>query len=76
MLLILFHGQVSSDRGFDLSCDDFNQNIRSLKLFSQESGSLDLLKRITLTFCDGSEKTVATQVTPRTLRASVSSLVQ
>ena len=76
MLLILCHGQVSSDRGFDLSCDDFNQNIRSMKLFSQESGSMDLLKRITLTFCDGSEKTVATQVTPRTGPVTVSSLIQ
>ena len=47
-----------------------------MKLFSQESGSLDLLKRITLVFCDGSEKTVATQVTPHTCRAEVTWCIQ
>ena len=48
--------------GFDLSCSNFDQNITALRLFTLEMPDMEVLKRITLTFCDGSEKTVTTQV--------------
>jgi len=48
--------------GFDLSCDNFDQNITALRLFTLEMPDMEVLKKITLTFCDGSEKTVTTQI--------------
>jgi len=48
--------------GFDLSCANFDQNITALRLFTLEMPDMEVLKRITLTFCDGSEKTVTTQI--------------
>ena len=48
--------------GFDLSSANFDQNITAVQLFTLEMPDMEVLKRITLTFCDGSEKTVATQV--------------
>jgi len=54
--------ETSSSQSFDLSCDNFNQNITGLSLFTRSTPDMELLKRITLTFCDGSEKSVSTQV--------------
>ena len=48
--------------GFDLSCANFDQNITAVRLFSLELPDMEVLKKITVTFCDGSEKTVTTQV--------------
>ena len=48
--------------GFDLSCASFDQNVTAVRLFTLEMPDMEVLKRITLTFCDGSEKSVATQV--------------
>ena len=56
------NAQTSSSQSFDLSCDNFNQNITGLSLFTRSTPDMELLKRITLTFCDGSEKSVSTQV--------------
>jgi len=47
--------------GFDLSCASFDQNVTAVRLFTLEMPDMEVLKRITLTFCDGSEKSVATQ---------------
>jgi hypothetical protein len=52
----------TAENTFDLSCNNFNQNITGLRLLTQDTAQLELLKKITLTFCDGSEKTVSTQV--------------
>ena len=54
--------QNTENSTFDLSCEHFDQNITKVRLFTQESHHLDLLKKITLTFCDGSEKTAQTVV--------------
>ena len=54
----------SQNRKFDLSCENFNQNIRKITLFSlagNMDGSDEILKKIQIIFCDGSEKTVATE---------------
>ena len=48
--------------GFDLSSANFDQNITAVRLFTLEMPDMEVLKRITLTFCDGSEKSVTTQV--------------
>ena len=48
--------------GFDISCDNFDQNITAVSLFTLELPDTEVLKKITLTFCDGSEKSVSTQV--------------
>ena len=49
-------------QGFDISCDNFDQNITAVSLFTLELPDTEVLKKITLTFCDGSEKSVSTQV--------------
>jgi len=48
--------------GFDISCDNFDQNITAVSLFTLELPDTEVLKKITLTFCDGSEKSVSTQI--------------
>ena len=48
--------------GFDISCDNFDKNITAVSLFTLELPDTEVLKKITLTFCDGSEKSVSTQV--------------
>eukprot|EP00092_Neocalanus_flemingeri_P004099 GFUD01004411.1.p1 GENE.GFUD01004411.1~~GFUD01004411.1.p1 ORF type:complete len:619 (+),score=133.22 GFUD01004411.1:253-2109(+) len=53
-----------SSTAFDLSCENFNQNIKKITLFSQNTnsdGSDAQLKRIQLTFCDGSQRSISTE---------------
>jgi len=47
---------------FDMSCDHFNHNISGISLYTKENQDWTVLKRINLTFCDGKEKSVTTQV--------------
>ena len=56
---------LKSDRSFDLTCENFNQNIKKISLFSHAEnmdGSDELLKKIQFTFCDGSEKSIFTEL--------------
>merc|ERR1712080_349168 len=52
----------STEGSFDLSCEHFDQNITSIRLFTQKIEDEEVLKKISLTFCDGTEKSVSTQV--------------